>query len=268
MRGGSSRGWRERAARGRGWCARSFIPSPPFLFPVSLSACGSGLAAVSGWSAVQDESVSAPRHVLRSLRHVPEPGGLGAPTPGLQQHHPDVQRQHPADQPSQWAGVPRRLGGGGRPDKAAGTAESSRATAKATPEAVLGAPLWIRWAAIRESARPRHPEGPEPQLKLEFLLRSCALKVFWGWDRRPDSPRVGGCVCLLQSSEWVDLMQRSAEFFLSSASLHPLLFDQFGLGVVYRFRLYILLSFLKVSCFQLSRVENACVLVTLIQFFL
>lgn len=38
-------------------------------------------------------------------------------------------------------------------------------------------------------------------------------------------------------------MQRSAEFFLSSASLHPLLFDQFGSGVVYWFRLYIPLSF-------------------------
>lgn len=81
-------------------CGAPGVAGPPCSAPGHVSACGSGLAAVSGRSAVQVESLSAPRHVLRSLRHVPEPGGLGAPAPGLQQHHPDVQRQHPADQPS------------------------------------------------------------------------------------------------------------------------------------------------------------------------
>lgn len=90
-----------RTARGWGKCARSLSPFPALSlpgFPVSLR---SGLVAASGGTAVQGESGSAPRHVLRALRHVPEPGALGAPASGLQQHHPDVQRQYSADQPSQ-----------------------------------------------------------------------------------------------------------------------------------------------------------------------
>lgn len=90
-----------RVAWGRGQCARSLSPFPALSLlgvPVSLR---SGWVAASGRTAVQGESVSAPRHVLWSLRHVPEPGALGAPAPGLQQHHPDMQRQHPEDQPSQ-----------------------------------------------------------------------------------------------------------------------------------------------------------------------
>lgn len=74
---------------------------PPFLFSVSPSGCGSSLAAASGRSALQVESVSVLHHVLRSLRHVSDTGVLRAPAPGLQQHHTDLQRQHPADQPSQ-----------------------------------------------------------------------------------------------------------------------------------------------------------------------
>lgn len=63
--------------------------------------------------------------------------------------------------------------------------------AKATPEAVFGLSSAGAAAAILESVRPRLPEGPEPQLKLEFLLRCTALMV-WGPKQEPDSLRVGG----------------------------------------------------------------------------
>ena len=51
----------------------------------------------------------------------------------------NIQRISQASEPGYRGG----WGGGGRPDEAAGTAEP-----KATPEAVSGAPLWTRWAAI------------------------------------------------------------------------------------------------------------------------
>lgn len=88
----------------------------------------------------------------------------------------NIQRISQASEPGYRGG----WGAGAVLTRLPGPRSPAGATAKATPEAVSGAPLWIRWAAIRESARPRHPEGPEPQLKLEFLLRSSALKVFWG----------------------------------------------------------------------------------------
>lgn len=98
---GAGRGRRMRTAWGWGKCARSLSPFPALSLPGFSVSLRSGLVAASGGTAVQGESVSAPRHVLRSLRHVPEPGALGAPASGLQQHHPDVQRQYSADQPSQ-----------------------------------------------------------------------------------------------------------------------------------------------------------------------
>lgn len=96
---------RVRIVSGRGQCARSrrsFPPRPPpFLFPVFLSAAEPGY-----WQLPVGAPRSATRSllvvdVLRSLRHVSESRALGAPAPGLQQHHPDVQWQHPADQSSQ-----------------------------------------------------------------------------------------------------------------------------------------------------------------------
>lgn len=98
---GAGRGGRMRTAWGRGKCARSLSPFPALSFPGFPVSLRSGSAAASGGAAERGESVSAPRHVLRSLRHVSEPGALGAPASGLQQHHPDVQRQYSADQPSQ-----------------------------------------------------------------------------------------------------------------------------------------------------------------------
>lgn len=60
-------------------------------------------------------------------------------------------------------------------------------------------------------------------------------------------------MCPLQSTKWVDVVQWSAEFFLSSASLHPPLFPLWsGSGVVYWFRLYFLLSFWLLGRQQLS----------------
>lgn len=93
---------RVRTVSGRGQCARSRGSLLPALsLPGFLLSCGARIVAASGRSAVKRDPVSAPCHVLRSLRHVSESRALGAPAPGLQQHHPDVQWQHPADQSSQ-----------------------------------------------------------------------------------------------------------------------------------------------------------------------
>lgn len=80
---------------------QSWLLTPALSLPGFLLSCGARLVAASGRSAVKRDPVSAPCHVLRSLRHVSESRALGAPAPGLQQHHSDMQWQHPADQSSQ-----------------------------------------------------------------------------------------------------------------------------------------------------------------------
>lgn len=80
-----------------------------------------------------------------------------------------------------------------------------------------------------------------------------------GWE--------GVCVISRTVSNSLDLTQWSAEFSLSSPSLHPPRFPQFGSGVAcwlraFRFTFCSAVGSWDISNFQLREVANACVWVT------
>lgn len=218
----------------------SLVP-PPFLFPVFQSAGGSSLVAASGRNAVQGESVLAACHVLRSLRHVSEPGALCAAAAGLQQHHPDMQRQHSADQPSQWAGDPA-WGRGPSRRQASGTAWTRSPMGLLSrpylTEAASGSPLRGQRAAIPSLSGPGSPRVPSPRWSSGFFS-GVPPSLCGGQNWRPDSPRVGEGVCPVASSEGATWRSGQPSFSCHLPSLHPprFLFGQFWWRVVYWFKL-------------------------------
>ena len=182
-----------------------------------------------------------------------------------------MQRQHPADQPSQWAGVPRRLGGRGpswrgcrdggarpglRPKPHLRPSRALRSGYGGLPSANLPGPGTLRVRRLNWSS-----SFFSGVLPLRCFGAKTAVLTAPGWEGVFVCPRA------VSESTWCSGQPSFSCHLLPSTHFSLTSLDR-ELFTGLDFTFCSASGFLKVSCFQLSRVENACVLVTLIRFFL
>lgn len=186
--------------------------------------------------------------------------GLGAPAPGLQQHHPDVQRQHP--QRISQASEPGYRGGWGAGPSWRGCRDGD------TSRGYCQSHTWGRLGRSALDTVGCHPLiccGPRPcgsGASTEARVSSqefCPMGVL-GLRQQFWQPQGGEGA--FAPEQWVSRPDAAVSrvFPVICFPLHPISLDQFGSGVVYWFRLYIPLSFwlLESQLLSVHRVENAC----------